>query len=88
MALRNSLSNADAFAAVEALMAKVADPSMIRGFGGTDGMGNVGPALASDGEIRQAMKDPRYWDPSRRDPGYVKAIEGAWQRLYSKQGNA
>ena len=88
MALRNSLSNADAFAAVEALIARSGDPSMIRGYGGGDGMGNVGPALASDGEIRQAMRDPRYWDPSKRDPGYVKAIEGAWQRLYSKQGNA
>lgn len=88
MALRNSLGNADAFAAVEALIARSGDPSMIRGYGGGDGMGNVGPAMASDQEIRQAMKDPRYWDPARRDPGYVKAIEGAWQRLYSKQGNA
>ena len=88
MALRNSLSNADAFAAVEALIARSGDPSMIRGYGGGDGMGNVGPALASDGEIRQAMRDPRYWDPSKRDAGYVKAIEAAWQRLYSRQGNA
>ena len=88
MALKNSLSNADAFAAVEALMARLADPSMIRGFAGMDGMGNTGPALASDQEIRQAMKDPRYWDPSKRDPGYVKAIEAAWQRLYSRPGNA
>jgi len=44
----------------------------------------VGPALSTEAEVRQAQKDPRYWDPQRRDNAYVKAIEAAWQRLYPK----
>lgn len=87
MALRNALSNADAFAAVETLMSKVSGPSMIRGFGEGGELAPPGPALTTEAEIRQAQKDPRYWDPSRRDPAFVKAIEGAWQRL-TRPGNA
>jgi hypothetical protein len=88
LALENSLSNADAFAAVELLIARSGGPSHIKAFGEGGDIGHAGPALATEEQIRMAQKDPRYWDPTRRDPGFVRAIEAAWQRLYTPAGRA
>jgi len=89
MALRGAMSSAESFAAVESLVKKLGDPSAIRGFGGGADMGNVGPGLSTEAEVRQAQRDPRYWDPMRRDPAYVRAIETAWSRLFPRgYGNA
>jgi hypothetical protein len=82
MALMGVMSSAEAVAAVESLVKKLGDPSSIRGFGGMNDMGSVGPGLSTEAEVRHAQRDPRYWDPSRRDPAYVKAVESAWQRLF------
>jgi hypothetical protein len=84
MALRAALTSAEAFAAVEGLIKRLADPSLIRGFSDAGEMGRSGPGLSTEQEIRMAQKDPRYWDPMRRDPGYVKAIDNAWKNLYSR----
>ena len=90
MALQANLSSAEGFAAVEALIGKLSGPSTIRSFGNGADMGSVGPGLSTEAEVRQAQRDPRYWDPSRRDPAYVKAVETAWQRLFppNRGGNA
>jgi hypothetical protein len=87
-ALRASMTSAEAFAAVESLVKKFADPSMIRGFSDAGDLGRTGPGLSTEQEIRTAQKDPRYWDPNRRDPGYVKAIENAWKNLTSRGNGA
>jgi hypothetical protein len=86
MALRGAMTSAEAFAAVESLVKKFADPSLIRGFSDAGDMGRSGPGLSTEQEIRQAQRDPRYWDPNRRDMGYVKAIENAWKNL-TRSGN-
>ncbi len=88
LALENSLSNADAFAAVELLIARSGGPSHIKSFGDGGDFGHAGPPLATEEQIRQAQKDPRYWDPARRDPAFVRSIESAWQRLYTPPGRA
>jgi hypothetical protein len=84
MALRAALTSAEAFAAVEGLVKRMSDPSLIRGFSDAHDMGRTGPGLSTEQEIRTAQKDPRYWDPARRDPGFVKAIDNAWKNLYSR----
>ncbi|RKX23723.1 MAG: hypothetical protein DRP46_14295 [Candidatus Zixiibacteriota bacterium] len=33
-------------------------------------------------KLRKAMQDPRYKDPSQREPAFVKAVDEAWRRLY------
>jgi hypothetical protein len=33
-------------------------------------------------QLEHAMKDPRYWDGARRDPGYVRKIERGFAKLY------
>jgi hypothetical protein len=33
-------------------------------------------------DVRQMMKDPRYFDPKERDESYVKRVDDAFQRLY------
>ncbi len=33
-------------------------------------------------DVRQMMKDPRYFDPKERDESYVKKVDDAFQRLY------
>lgn len=80
-ALRNALTSAEAFAAVETLVRRAADPSLIKGFSGSDGIGQVGPGLSTEEELRAAQRDPRYWDPNRRDKAYVEAIRRGWAAL-------
>lgn len=36
----------------------------------------------SEGELRSMMQDPRYHDPNRRDPNFVRQVQEGWQRLY------
>jgi hypothetical protein len=33
-------------------------------------------------DLRQMMQDPRYSDPSKRDPGYVQKVTEGFQKLY------
>ena len=33
-------------------------------------------------DVRQMMKDKRYYDPKDRDPSYVKKVDDAFARLY------
>ncbi len=33
-------------------------------------------------KLTKAMQDPRYKDPSQREPAFVKAVDEAWRRLY------
>jgi len=36
----------------------------------------------SEGELRQMMQDPRYFDSTRRDPEFVKQVENGFNQLY------
>lgn len=45
--------------------------------------GNFAPAAAVTLEDLQAMqKDPRYWNPSQRDMGFVKKVDEGFSKLY------
>jgi hypothetical protein len=47
--------------------------------GATPGSPVQGPPTRES--IEQKMKDPRYSDPYKRDPAYVRQIEAEWQQL-------
>lgn len=36
----------------------------------------------SEDELKSMMKDPRYFDPARRDPAYVRQVESGFKKLY------
>lgn len=38
----------------------------------------------TEADLRKMQGDPRYWDPTRRDPSFVKQIEEGWRNLTSK----
>jgi len=33
-------------------------------------------------ELETMMKDPRYWDPSKRDSGFIRQVDEGFQKLY------
>lgn len=43
--------------------------------------GQANPALDEDA-VRAKMKDPRYWNPAKRDAAYVKEVDEAFSKLY------
>jgi hypothetical protein len=36
----------------------------------------------SEADLRSMMQDPRYWNPVKRDAGYVKQVEEGFSQLY------
>lgn len=51
------------------------------------GSSSVSPDIQPTGnvnelELRSMMQDPRYWNPSKRDPAFVKKIEDGFSKLY------
>ena len=36
----------------------------------------------TEADLRSKMQDPRYWNPSKRDPAFVKEIEDGFSKLY------
>jgi hypothetical protein len=47
-----------------------------------------GAATGGVGELRRMMADPRYADPIKRDPAFVRQVEAGWARLYPGQERA
>lgn len=45
------------------------------------GEGSTAAGLSQD-ELRSMMQDPRYWDNTRRDPGFVKQVDEGFSKLY------
>lgn len=40
------------------------------------------PTVLDKSELESMMKDPRYWDNTRRDPAYVKQVDEGFAKLY------
>jgi hypothetical protein len=36
-------------------------------------------------DLKSMLKDPRYWDSSRRDPSYVKRVTELYEKAYKGQ---
>ncbi len=41
------------------------------------------PGQLTEAQLRHDMLDPRYWNPSKRDPSFVQRIEQGFKRLHS-----
>ena len=44
--------------------------------------GTITSEQVSQEELASMMDDPRYIDPMRRDPSYVKRVEAGFEKLY------
>ncbi len=45
---------------------------------------NTQPAASlTQDELNSMMQDPRYWNPSKRDAGYVKQVQDGFSKIYS-----
>jgi hypothetical protein len=43
---------------------------------------SIPAAQTSENELKQMMLDPRYHDPTRRDPVFIQQVEDGFKRLY------
>lgn len=51
--------------------------------GQTPMSGDTAPVQSLDeGELRTMMQDPRYWNPTKRDPAYVRKVEEGFSKVY------
>lgn len=75
-ALKGSMKTADAIAGMERLMSLVKPGSVL------PGTGTVGNKYTTLDDIKKAKLDPRYSDPARREPAYVREIDEALKRLF------
>ncbi len=73
-ALGPFVTSAAAVEALEALMTKTGAKPL-------SGGSNVQPEALSRDQLRMMMKDPRYHDPFKRDPEFVKRIQEGYARL-------
>jgi hypothetical protein len=67
--------SAEAIEAVEKLMHMTMSPALGGGSTST-------PAIKSEAELRKMQMDPRYRDPFKRDPAFVKEVEEGFKLLY------
>jgi hypothetical protein len=42
----------------------------------------VAPQATNEDQLKTMMQDPRYWNPSQRDPNYVKQVQEGFSKLY------
>lgn len=42
----------------------------------------VAPQATNEDQLKTMMNDPRYWNPSQRDPNYVKQVQEGFSKLY------
>tara|TARA_R110000822_G_scaffold45294_8_gene121235 strand:- start:906 stop:1616 length:711 start_codon:yes stop_codon:yes gene_type:complete len=40
------------------------------------------PVSTTQDDLDTMMKDPRYWNPAKRDPAYVKSVQDGFSKLY------
>src|SRR5262249_62345071 len=77
-ALKNVSVSAEVLSALELLAKGNRDPSVTGGMGG--GM-NIDPLYKTEADLRAAQNDPRYWDPLKRDPAFVRGLQEGWKRI-------
>lgn len=57
-------------------------------------MGNIGPATGEEApaprqvsidDLRKMQNDPRYWNPTQRDPAFVRQVDEGFQKLFGSK---
>lgn len=62
--------------ALEYIMKQVSDTSV------TADTSNI--SSVDENDLRSMMQDPRYWNPAKREPNFVKQVEQGFSKLYRR----
>ncbi|HAW75246.1 MAG TPA: hypothetical protein DCW74_05850 [Alteromonas australica] len=73
-AIERMCESADGVVALEHMM------DALKQSGPTDNIGTQ--AFVTEADLRQMMLDPRYHDPARRDPTFVKEVDDGFKRIF------
>jgi len=76
-ALSSVAKNAEVLIAIEELMMRAGAPAFV-----VDSDPGGDQQILTDAVVRSWQADPKYWDPVKRDPTFVKKVEDAWKKLY------
>jgi hypothetical protein len=71
-------------AAIERLMRLAGDQKIDDGKGG--GNAGNGEPVKTRADIEKMMQDPRYWNPARRDPAFIKEVQDWFEKNTPKRG--
>ena len=64
----------------EGIIALEAIMDAVRDGGYTEG--SAAPGGVTEDSLREMMQDERYWNPAKRDAGYVKQVQDGFSKLY------
>ena len=64
----------------EGIIALEAIMDAVRDGGYTEG--SAAPGGVTEDSLREMMQDERYWNPAKRDSGYVKQVQDGFSKLY------
>jgi len=77
--ISNIASTAEGVKALEEIMKLTKDSNMPTSNTQID-------AQATQDDLKAMLNDPRYWDSSKRDPGYVRRVTELYEKAYKGQG--
>jgi hypothetical protein len=73
-AIERLCESAEGIIALEVMMEAMKDGSFTQAANPASGM--------SESDLREMMKDDRYWNPTHRDPSFVKKVEEGFKKIY------
>jgi hypothetical protein len=73
-AIERLCETAEGIIALEAVMEAMKDGSFAQAANPASGV--------TEADLKAMMKDERYWNPTQRDPNFVKQVEAGFKRLY------
>ena len=73
-AIERLCESAEGIIALEVMMEAMKDGSFTQAANPASGM--------SESDLREMMKDDRYWNPTHRDPSFVKTVEEGFKKIY------
>lgn len=86
---QKTFSEPEEFAEIQRLGMTASGIRVLEKLMGQSGLGpsdNVpAPKQISIDELRKMQHDPRYWNPTKRDPAFVKEVEDGFNRLFGSK---
>lgn len=73
-AIERMFESAEGIMAMEVMMEALKDGSFAQ-------QGNPASGL-TEADLKDMMKDERYWNPTHRDPNFVKQVEAGFKKIY------
>lgn len=84
---QKTFTDPDEFKAVQQIATTAAGVralERVMGRQSSEAPGDAPPAAPTitEADLKKKQADPRYWDPARRDPAFIKEVEEGWAKLY------